>query len=149
MLTGARTAASVAVASGAVAAKADVLDPVFSLLKCIYFPQHLPFTCRPVQTTFRKHGNQVTHGLSGAGPHCCHASCDASLTFSGLLLLQDQDKIQFDSLLTLPGDSVRSHRLTAQSHRTAPPTPPHARAHFRCQLKAQVLTCVSNQLAKN
>lgn len=41
----------------------------------------------------------------------------------------------------LPGDSISSNRLRAQSNKTAPTL------HFRCKLKAQIIVCVSDQLA--
>ena len=47
----------------------------------------------------------------------------------------------FNSILTLPGNSIWFHRLRVQSHKPVP--------HFRCQLQVQVVTCASDQPAIN
>lgn len=44
--------------------------------------------------------------------------------------------------LTLPGDSVRSHKLRAQAYKTAHPSPP-----LTLKLQVQVATCNSDSLA--
>lgn len=47
--------------------------------------------------------------------------------------------LQFNSILTLPGVSIRSHSLRAQSHNLLNPQ----NSRFRCQCQIQVVTCAS------
>lgn len=61
--------------------------------------------------------------------------------FHHTILRYQWDVLQFNSVLTLPRDRIRSQRLRAQSHKTAP--------HFRRQAQVQVVTCASDQQAIN
>ena len=48
--------------------------------------------------------------------------------------------VSYNLILTLPGDHIRSHRLKAQSHKSAPYSP-----HFRCKSWVQIITSAPDQ----
>lgn len=69
--------------------------------------------------------------------HFWHQMC--GLSTHQTILWQEMDILQFNSILTLPKDSISSHRPQAQSHMMVPHLPCRCKSHIQV-----IITCASD-----